>query len=73
MTDPQMLIVRKGVNEIIEACALAATEGGPDAVRKLKVQESDEVPPKPRKHDHRFDTVEEARGYAESEYTEYGV
>lgn len=49
MTDPQMLIVRQGVNEIIEKCAQAAERGGPDAVRKLKVEESDDVPPKPQK------------------------
>jgi hypothetical protein len=44
-----MLIVRQQINLIVEECARAAERGGPDAVRELKILESDEVPPKARK------------------------
>jgi hypothetical protein len=41
-----MAVIRRQVNQIIEECALAAEQGGPAAVRGLKIPEGDELPPR---------------------------
>jgi len=43
----QMQVVQKSVNEILERAAVAAEQGGPAAVRALKIPEDGELPPKP--------------------------
>lgn len=45
MRDPQMKQIRADMNALVEACAVAAEQGGPAAVRAMKVPESDEIPP----------------------------
>lgn len=43
--DPQMRELRRAMNQLVEECAKIAETEGPAAVRKLKVPESDELPP----------------------------